>query len=263
MRARTVAAAVVAVHCGLLLGGLAALIAWKIGEKPIDTSLVKPTLVVPQTATVTDHDVQAEGPAPSEEGWSGALPAPNHYTYQWAPVDAWPGALDTIRERLGEAGWELGDRVGDDARKVFWAARDGHLLRVLGGMDRGTPTVILQLHRTEPPGVLPAAIGGFLLGGAGTWFAARWILRRQGLPGWARIMGGAAVVVAGILSTLTVLDFATIDWWTTYDLLLPVRVFTGFPKVGIGTLLVLGGYAAFAIRGGIAPLAQADSVPAP
>ena len=263
MRARAVAAAVVAVHCGLLLGGLAALIAWRTGEKPIDRSLIKPALVVSQAASVSDHDGWEPGPAPSQEGWSGARPAPKHYTYRWDPVDTWPGTLDTIRERLRQQGWQLGVPVTDDVREVFWAAWDSHLLRVLGGLDRGVPTVILQLYRMQPPGVLPAAIGGFLLGGAGIWLAARWILRRQGLPEWAQITAGAAVVSAGILTASTLAGFAIIDWRTTYDLLLPIRVFTDFPEVGIGTLLVLSGYAGLALRRGTAAAAPAASAPNP
>jgi hypothetical protein len=106
MRARAVAAMVVAVHYGLLFGGLAALIAWNIGEKPIDTSLVKPALVVPDTATASDIRVPEMGPAPSEEGWSGALPAPNHYTYRWQRVDASNSVVVRVR-RHQILGWTV------------------------------------------------------------------------------------------------------------------------------------------------------------
>jgi hypothetical protein len=249
MRARAVAAVIVAVYCGLLLSGLAARIAWGMGEKPINTTLAEPALVlaVPAAESLVDHGEAA--PAPSDEGWEGALPAPSHHTYRWRGIQAWPGALDTIHQRLTEAGWQVGRRVGDDVlRQVFWAQRDAHLLRVLGGVDRGAPTVILQLFRTEPPGVLPAAVGGLLFGGAGTWLIARWILRREGMPRWTRLAGGTAVVIAGILSTLTVASFLLIDWWTTHDLQLPLEVFSSLPAPAIATLLALSAYALKAAR---------------
>jgi hypothetical protein len=253
MRARAFAAVVVAVYCGLLLGGLAARIAWNSGEKPVDTSLAQPALVMASAPYVSDEDLPKAGPAPSEEGWLGALPAPKFHTYLWRQVDDWPGALDTIHERLVQAGWQVGARVGDDLRRVFWAAHDGHLLRVLGGLDRGDPSVILQLHRTEPPGVLPAAIAGFLLGGVATWFAARSILRRRVRPGWARLAGGVGVVFAGALSTLIVVGFLLIDWWATHDLLWPADAFASFPEASIATFVALGGYAVLAIRCGSPP----------
>ncbi len=104
-------------------------------------------LVVPDTATLSDVRVREVSPASSEEGWSGALPAPSHYTYRWDRVDSWPGGLDAIHKRLGEAGWKLGDRVGGDLRNVFWAARDGHLLRVLGGVRSSNGAV--RIGRTS------------------------------------------------------------------------------------------------------------------
>ena len=53
---------------------------------------------------------------------------------------------------------------------VFWASRDGVLLRVVGAGLEGDQTVILAgAHRTEPSGVFAAAAVGFVIGLGLAW----------------------------------------------------------------------------------------------
>ncbi|GAA4594696.1 hypothetical protein BJY16_001400 [Actinoplanes octamycinicus] len=113
------------------------------------------------------------------EGWAGSRPVPDE---QSRGYDRVPDASVVVTEAyrtLRNDGWTMGDLVRGDENApdgVFWAERDGALVRVSGTYDRTGMTIFW--YPVEPPGLLAGAIAGFLIGGllAGqglTWLAHR------------------------------------------------------------------------------------------
>lgn len=116
------------------------------------------------------------------EGWSGARPAPAGHTRRYAQVAQGETVLRNAYQHLRDAGWQTGATTGPDwcaSCKVFWASRDGLLLRmsVAGEGDRPS-MIVVRFHRIEPSGIFPAAIAGFLTGVILTWPVMTWLAHR-------------------------------------------------------------------------------------
>ncbi|MEV4823912.1 hypothetical protein [Micromonospora sp. NPDC049274] len=137
------------------------------------------------------------------EGWDGGRPAPMGQSRVYEQVTDTPTILADAHQHLTSAGWRTGalsqggaDSQADvnSAHGVFWASRDGVLLRV-SGYDNQTG-VTVSAYPVEPSGVLAGAITGFVIGlivvwQAMTWMAhraartprpARWLILLLGLP---------------------------------------------------------------------------------
>ncbi|MBQ1060927.1 hypothetical protein ACGFJ4_03485 [Micromonospora chalcea] len=119
------------------------------------------------------------------EGWGGGRPAPMGRSRIYEQVTDTSAVLADVHQQLTSAGWRTGalNQVGassqDDvnsARGVFWASRDGVLLRV-SGYDNQTG-VTVGAYPVEPRGVLAGAVTGFLIGLIVVWQAMTWMAHR-------------------------------------------------------------------------------------
>ncbi len=119
------------------------------------------------------------------EGWDGRRPAPMGQSRYYEQVTDTPTVLADARQHLANAGWRTGalSQGGADsqaavnsAHGVFWASRDGMLLRV-SGYDNQTG-VTVGTYPIEPSGVLAGAITGFVIGLIGVWQAMTWMAHR-------------------------------------------------------------------------------------
>ncbi|MEV5766118.1 hypothetical protein AB0L34_16330 [Micromonospora sp. NPDC052213] len=106
-----------------------------------------------------------------EEGWDGGRPAPMGQSRVYEQIADTPTVLADAHQHLTSAGWRTGalSQGGDNGRAdvnspsgVFWAHRDGVLLRV-SGYDNQTG-VTVSAYPIEPSGVLAGAVAGFVIG---------------------------------------------------------------------------------------------------
>ncbi|MFI0793984.1 hypothetical protein ACH4OY_15035 [Micromonospora rubida] len=139
----------------------------------------------------------------AEEGWNGGPPAPMGQSRVYEQVAETPTVLADAYQHLTSAGWRTGARSpggvnsragGNSPNEVFWAYRDGALLRV-SEHDNQTGMKI-SAYPIEPRGVLAGAVAGFVTGlivvlQGMTWTAhraartprpIRWLILLLGLP---------------------------------------------------------------------------------
>ena len=121
----------------------------------------------------------------ANEGWDGGRPAPMGRSRAYQQVAETPTVLAGAYQQVTSAGWRTGALIQTGVNSpadvngpngVFWAYRDGVLLRVSEYDDQTGMTV--SAYPIEPSGVLAGAIAGFvigliLVGQAMTWLAHR------------------------------------------------------------------------------------------
>jgi hypothetical protein len=115
------------------------------------------------------------------EGWDGARPVPLGHTRGYEGVSGAPTKLADAHQRLRDEGWQTGVTTGPEpcACSLFWAYRDGILLRMSSAVDTGPQaTVVVGLYRTEPGGVPASAVAGFLTGLVVAWPVMAWLAQR-------------------------------------------------------------------------------------
>lgn len=198
-----IAATVVTLWTAIVLAGTAAAIAWQVTAEPVDLggsplaalsdSLVgqapdrvspsEPEILTAATAYVATGDLQTF----ADEGWDGPAPVPMGAHRFYAGTQSAAVLLPQAYQRLQADGWATGS-IEDG---VFWAMRDGLMLRLQGDGDAMT----VGLYQTEPDGVLGIAIAGFVLGALAVWPIATWLTHRCArVPRRAR----AAIVLFGL-----------------------------------------------------------------
>ncbi|GLW35914.1 hypothetical protein [Actinoplanes regularis] len=106
-----------------------------------------------------------------DEGWSGSLPVPEEQNRGYVVQDS-TAVVDAAYQRLQRDGWTMGARVSG----VFWAERDGALIRVAAPYDLAA--VDISWYPVEPPGLPAGAIAGFVIGGLLAWQAMTWLAHR-------------------------------------------------------------------------------------
>lgn len=204
------AAGVATLWLAVVLGGAGAYAAWVLA--PAD----RPGLDEPRIAALSDGlvgrpatSVDLVGGDPLDtaysyrsggdlqtfaaEGWSGARPAPGRHTRGYELPGQAQAVLADAHRRLRDAGWRTGveTRPADCACGVFWASRDGLLLRVSGQADAGARSaVVVSVHAVEPDGVDAAAIAGSVLGLVVAWPVVTWLTHR-----FARAPRGTRLVI--------------------------------------------------------------------
>ncbi|WP_144127312.1 hypothetical protein [Catellatospora sichuanensis] len=115
------------------------------------------------------------------EDLPGVRPVPGGHTRIYPKVDAAHGVLTEAHRRLADDGWQTGAfaQPDDCACGMFWASRDGLLLRLSEDRESdGRSAVVIAVHRVEPGGVLSAAIAGFVLGLVVSWPVMTWLTHR-------------------------------------------------------------------------------------
>ncbi|MEU9509328.1 hypothetical protein AB0D32_23960 [Micromonospora sp. NPDC048170] len=144
------------------------------------------------------------------EGWDGGRPAPMGQSRFYEQVTDTPTVLADAHQHLTSAGWRTGplSQGGansqadvNSAHGVFWASRDGVLLRV-SGYDNQTG-VTVGAYPIEPSGVLAGAITGFAIGLLVVWQAMTWMAHRIArTPRPARrlilLLGLPALIACGV-----------------------------------------------------------------
>ncbi|MBV1854832.1 hypothetical protein [Catellatospora tritici] len=115
------------------------------------------------------------------EGWSGARPAPAAHVRGYRYPSTAQAAFHAAYLRLRAEGWQTGSVSALDSytRPVFWASRDGLLLRVEAtAPSEYQASLLLRFYQVEPSGVPVAALAGFLLGLAVSWPVLTWLAHR-------------------------------------------------------------------------------------
>ncbi|BCY15455.1 hypothetical protein [Actinoplanes sp. L3-i22] len=156
------------------LGALSDELAGQPAANSSDASGLSPGTMAYRTV-VAGGDLQTFG----AEGWTGRLPVPDEQSRGYDRVPDVAAVVNAAYQRLQRDGWTMGTLLpGSDnaADGVFWAERDGALIRVAGTYDR--TGVNLSWYPVEPPGLLLGAITGFLAGGLLAWSAMTWLTRR-------------------------------------------------------------------------------------
>jgi hypothetical protein len=113
------------------------------------------------------------------EGWAGALPVPEEQGRGYDRVPDVAAVVQAAYQRLQRDGWTMGALLpGSDnaADGVFWAERDGALIRVAGTYD--ATGVNISWYPVEPPGLRLGAIAGFLIGVLLAWPGMTWLAHR-------------------------------------------------------------------------------------
>jgi hypothetical protein len=181
-----IAAVLVTIWTALVLSGAGALAAWSVADPPrADLAALSDSLVgrSPTSAYPPDragpldiayfHKTSGGLQSYGVEGWTGPDPVPVSATRVYPRITDVPAVLDRAHQSLRDAGWQTGS-LGPDG--VFWAGRDGMLLRV-AGHDEQTGMMI-DAYPVEPGGVPAGAITGFVLGLLLAWPAMTWLAHR-------------------------------------------------------------------------------------
>lgn len=115
------------------------------------------------------------------QGWTGDLPAPLSQSRGYESVKSIDTVMQDAHARLQNEGWQTGELVRfDSGDQVFWASRDGFALRMMSSATDKTllSSLYINIHRTEPDGVLAAAIAGFVIGAMLAWPVMVWLMHR-------------------------------------------------------------------------------------
>jgi hypothetical protein len=194
------------------------------------------------------------------EGWAGERPVPAARIHLYERVEgAAQQALDVVYQRLRDDGWRTGAVTQQDSCSchVFWASRDGLLLRVLSyaGVD-GQSVVVIGAHRAEPDGVFAAAIAGFVAGLVLAWTMMTWLVHRfartRSADRMLVLLFGLPVLVACVANTVDnvlsmVPDPDTSSVLLTADLMYPLANQAANPLAA--TVIALGLAACAAVTG--------------
>lgn len=202
-----VAAGLVAIWAAVVLSGAGALAVWATADpqKP-DLTAVSDSLAG-QAASETyqvpggsllemtiGYRTSSEFGNFAREGWDGVLPAPMGEIRRYSRSGS---VVTGMHQRLAAEGWRTGAirttaQYGNVDRRIFWAERDGEMLRVAAHPDG---TLEIGAFPAEPGGVFAGAVTGAVIGLVLTWQAvtllahraartsrpARWLIRPAGL----------------------------------------------------------------------------------
>jgi hypothetical protein len=220
-----IAASLVTIWAAVVLSGAGALAVWGFAtpDEP-DLAAFSDDLVGRQASFTWEHDLPGDNLLDmayanttygafqdfAQEGWDGGRPAPMGQSRVYAQVAEAPTVLADAHRHLTSAGWRTGalsqGAVNSQAgvnrpNGVFWAYRDGVLLR-MSGYDNQTGLTV-SAYPIEPSGVLAGAIAGFVIGlimvgQAITWLAHR--AARTPLPTRRLILllGLPALIACGV-----------------------------------------------------------------
>ncbi len=204
-RAGKLAAGVVTLWMAVVLSGVGAYFAWSTGPGLDDPAIAafSDTLVGQPASRVSfanadpldmayTYKSSAELQTLAAEGWGGARPVPAGSTRVYAQATQTQAVLADAQRRLRNEGWQIGDltRPKGCACSVFWAGRDGLLLRMSATAEGGPRSgVVVRVYQAEPGGVLAAAVAGFVIGLLGCWPVMAWLGHRfrRATPG-ARLL---------------------------------------------------------------------------
>ncbi|MFG3702312.1 hypothetical protein ACGF5C_31155 [Micromonospora sp. NPDC047620] len=193
-----IAAGLVAIWAAVVLSGAGALAVWGFAspEEP-DLAAFSDELVGRPASSVDElpgdnlldmayaYRTYGEFQDFAEEGWDGGRPAPMGQSRVYEQVADTPTVLADAHQHVTSAGWRTGalsqgganSRAGvNSAHGVFWAYRDGVLLRV-SGYDNQTG-VTVGAYPIEPSGVLAGAVAGFVIGLFVVWQGMTWMAHR-------------------------------------------------------------------------------------
>jgi hypothetical protein len=194
-----IAAGVAALWTAVVLGGVGAYVAW-------DSSSATPAAINgPRVSALADALV-GQPPARVDHGDGGLLdiayshkatgrfqtlgaedlpgvrPVPSGHNRLYEQVDATRGVLDDALRRLRAEGWQTGviTRPAVCACGVFWATRDGLLLRMADSRASvRQEAVTVDFYPIEPNGVPTGAVAGFALGLILAWPTVTWLAHRH------------------------------------------------------------------------------------
>ncbi len=218
-RVGKIAAVVVTFWLALVLSGVGAYAAWSAQpagrpglDDPAIAALGDSLAGQPATGTVITTDdplhvvytyrSSSQFQSFGAEGWEGEGPVPAGHVrhYQLAEsthAASVRGVLADAYQRLQTEDWHTGAQAqpGSCDCQVFWASRDGLLLRMSAINIHEQPRITVSFYHVEPQGVAAAAIAGFAVGLALAWPAMTWLAYRA-----SRVSkkGRALVLIAGL-----------------------------------------------------------------
>jgi hypothetical protein len=206
-RRHLVLATVNAIAFGLVLGSLAASLAWRVAQPETDRQLAP--------VVVGEADLPMSWtPAEADTGTLPGIPP------AWLPVThegidvrvARPDGLGVrpadLRDRLIVHGWQINDSVLDDGVVIgFSASRHGDtvLVNALERANRDNAYLVrVSYYHGRPGSVLPLAAGGLLAGLLVGWLLAAWLLRSWRAHGaggraWLTLVGAPIPVLELVL----------------------------------------------------------------
>lgn len=245
------AVAVASAFIGMLLANIAGALAWKASPTmphPGQAASLQPAALLHETvdrpAGMLDHNYLLKGTPPQQEGWTGGQPAPSYIEQVYRPETLDPAMLG-LYERMPRDGWQVGELVEwESSGYVFWASRDGTIVRVRGlRLDGASPSITVHTHLAEPRLVTPVATAAFVLGAFAAWLMACGLSRRTQRK-FAATRRSALVIALFAVGSQAILLLLTLGWvvmlvshlgWAHYHWLAPPGVLGD----GVGQVLTL------------------------
>ncbi|QDY11171.1 hypothetical protein FJK98_31860 [Micromonospora sp. HM134] len=197
-RVGRIAAGLVSIWVAMVLSGVGALSIWMIAnpQEP-DLAAFSDELAGRPASSVSQlpgddlldmayaYRTSGEFQSFTEEGWGAGRPAPIGQRRVYEQLSGTPTVLTDAYQRLTRTGWRTGplSRGGADSEadasspnRVFWAHKDGILLRVSAHDNQTVRTV--SAYPIEPNGVPVGAAAGFVIGLIAVWQATTWMAQR-------------------------------------------------------------------------------------
>ncbi|WP_436525487.1 hypothetical protein [Actinoplanes sp. HUAS TT8] len=145
------------------------------------------------------------------EGWIGPLPVPDEQQHGYDHLTNAPATVAAAFQRLRGDGWTMGALTTGG---VFWAERDGAMIRVAAGYDPAAMSI--SWFPEEPPGLWAGAIAGFVIGGLLAWAGMTWLAHRlaRTSPGTRRrmlLLGLPALIACAVNSFDSVMSVIPLD----------------------------------------------------
>ncbi|HWS31961.1 MAG TPA: hypothetical protein VN408_04375 [Actinoplanes sp.] len=212
-----VAAALVAIWAAVVIGGAGALAVWAAAAPRVpdlaavsDSLAGRPPVDTRQVAgggplqTALGYRPTGEFENFAREGWDGVRPAPTGWIRQYTENPT----VTTAHRLLSGLGWQTGDtrttsQYGSPDYQVFWAHRDGEMLRVAAYADG---TMDIGAFPAEPAGLLAGAITGAVAGLILAWQAVTLLAQRAARTTrqtrWLILAAGLPAPVAAAVNTL-------------------------------------------------------------
>jgi hypothetical protein len=282
-----VAAVLVTLWAAVVLGGVGAYLAWgaqSAGLPPLDDPRIGETadslagqefsrLHIDSSDPLElayTHKRSGELQTAADEGWTGARPVPAGHSRLYERMDSASQLVADARQRLLRDGWQAGTIATpeDCGCEVFWASRDGFLLRVSAA--RPGDTFMVEAYQSEPQGILAAAIAGFLAGAVLAWPMMTWLaqraMRTSGPDRVLIVVCGVPVLAACLANTVddllsVVPDPETQSLLLAADLMYPLANLWANP---IAAIIILPGLVAIAAIAVLTPWQRRlKSLPAP